>query len=198
MKRVDTALYQFLVENPRPEEESLRELALIRWEEDVLRERRRREQEERDRQERARRRAEHRAREAANKREKRLREEQNYLLQRGIDQVFDDLWDIYSPLIGLKQKEIYQRTEKLPKGVQWVLMKLNKGKRWNWHDKSYATLKRNFMDFALEKNPKRVAEIFFPDGEPIDLTQYRTIPHRGLGRIRDKERQLERDGYIPI
>jgi hypothetical protein len=173
--------------------ETLAEAAMIRWEQDLdrlERERLQKIQQEQARRDRERRKQVHLAEQS---RQRKLKEQQEKLYKNNIDEVFEGLWAIYEPLLAmkLKGKEFHERTLSLPHVIRKLFFGFRKTKP---EHQNYAGIKHRFMD-RCEKSPKHMMKALFPNGEQLSLN-YRCIRWQTDQKMREKQRQLEAEGYI--
>lgn len=172
-------------------ETSLYEVALIRWEQDLDRKERERlqrlAQQQADR-ERKERKQQHLAEQI---RARKLREQQEELFQNDLDEVFDQLWNIYDPLRTLRGREFHEKILPLPRDIRILLNGFRKTKPEN---QTYQFIKQRFLG-RCEKGPKKMKKILFPQGKRVNL-RYRTIRLETDQKMRIKRRALELEGFI--
>jgi hypothetical protein len=174
-------------------EETLAEAAMIRWEQDLDRLERERLQEiarEQAARDRERRQQAHRAEEI---RVRKLKEQQEKLYKNNIGDVFEGLWAIYEPLLAmsLNGKEFHKRTLTLPHTIRKLFFSFRKTKP---EHQNYAGIRQRFME-RCDKSPKHMMKTLFPNGEQLALN-YRCIRLSSDQKMREKQRQLELEGFI--
>lgn len=162
--------------------------ALLRWEMDLDREEQQRQLEQQRREEERRREQRRQANLAEQVRQRKLKEQVEELYKHGLDDVFDKLWDIYQPLLGMPGREYYERTQRLPKEVVWLLRPLQKSKVQTKEGCRAA------FDKVCQQAPKKMRKTLFPDGKILQLN-YRCVRLQRDDVMRTKQRQLEQEGY---
>ena len=169
-------------------EESVREAALIKWEQEldlaeaarlasIEQQRRIREREER-----------RKAHVAQVRAIQKLKEQQEELFKNNLEDEFQKIWNIIEPLMGMKQKEFSVSVSLLPNKIKGLLFRLRKTP-----DQSYAGVRKKFFD-CCNSMPKKMKKELFPDGRPANLA-YRFIRRESDAKTRTKQRNLELEGF---
>lgn len=189
---------ELLIHNPCSYEESLKELALIRWEtqrEDA----RLRAAEHAERQRRfVQQRREREVAEIRRKQQEILEFRQNEILKSkdALEEVFDSLWRIFEPISWMDRKSFAAKIcQALPKDLQYWLFKFYA--LLNQSDcKTRDDVFEKFFEFC-KKEPHRAANSLCPNGEPRELNVIALRPEHDKVR-RAKERELEAQGYVVL
>lgn len=177
------------IRNVCPFEETIREAALIRWEQELDREEAAR-QAEIARRERAREQEQRRqanlAKQAA---AKKLKEQQDALFDNNLEAAFLRLWAVYGPLCGLKQRDFAANVARLPNGLKWLMFKMRKT-----HDQTISGVRKKFYE-TCEKAPKKMKRHLFPKGAAANMP-YRFIRRQKDATTQETRRALESEGHI--
>ena len=177
-----------LISDAAPLSTAIANAALLRWELELDEQERQRQMELlRRRQERENERRRQRSL-AEQKAQRKLKTEIDLLFKYKLDDVFELLWDIYQPLLGMPGRDYYEHTQGLPKNVAWLLRPINKAK-----PQTKEACKEAFMR-ECGRAPKKMRKTLFPEGKMIELN-YRCVRKQRDSVMRAQERKFRAEGF---
>lgn len=177
-----------LINDAVPLSTAIANAALLKWELELDEQERQRQMEalrQRAEREREQRRQQNLAQQKA---QRKLKEHIDLLFEYKLDDVFSLLWDIYQPLLGMNGREYYEHTQRLPKGIAWLLKPISKAK-----PQTREACKQAFLR-ECERAPKKMRKTLFPEGKMVELN-YRCVRQQRDSEMRAKARKFRSEGF---